>query len=202
MSGLFIVLEGIDGAGKSEQTRRLTNALFAEGTNVVALADSQFGSWGAAARAWERTKGGEEDAEFSLGCFVQDRWQLSFAVREIVQSGRHVICDRWEPSTWAYRLAAGMATSTIVRWIDRFPPVIRPDLTLWLRLPPELAFARAHLQHRDLSLGFLRRVDSHYAVIPDLRTVDASRPPAEVTAALRDEVRQLEEARMRARLVS
>lgn len=215
MSGLFVVLEGIDGSGKTEQSRRLVNQLHgaalasvtpaafpADYLPALKLADSQFGSWGAAARAWGITQASAEDADFALGCFVQDRYQLSFAVQEAVRAGKLVVCDRWEPSTWAYRLASGMATSAILRWIDRFPPVIQPDLTLWLRVAPEVAFQRARVHHRDLSLSFLRRVHEHYAVLPNLTPVDAALPLSEVTEALESEVRRFVAARALRRCAS
>jgi thymidylate kinase len=204
MRGLFIVLEGIDGAGKSEQRRRLAarmREITAGRQGVVECADSRFGSWGAAARAW--AQGAESlrdviDPEFALGCFVLDRHHLSRFVADTLRTpegvGQHVVCDRWEPSTWAYQLATGMSAGQVARWLHLFPPAAKPDLTLWLRCHPLYALERVDraavarlrpsMRQRYETPHFLALVDEHYATLPGLVPVDAEDEPELVTERL------------------
>ena len=139
--GRFVVLEGIDGAGKTEQARRLVEWVRQRGFSVVATREPTDGKWGQRYRAWARGDV-EASAEEVLTFFVEDRKEhLVTRIRPALESGAVVVCDRYVASTLAYQAAHGGDRARVRARIDaeQFP---EPDLTLWLRLPVEQALAR------------------------------------------------------------
>jgi len=160
--GRFIVLEGIDGSGKTEQTACLAAWLRERGLRVVETREPTDGAWGRRYRAWAR---GELEAtrDEVLGFFVEDRREH---VRELIEpalaAGEFVVCDRYVHSTRAYQAADGIDPERLRVLLAEFPT---PDLVLWLRLPVQVALAR--LGTRELERyedeAFLRRVDAEYA---------------------------------------
>ena len=143
--GLFISLEGGEGAGKSTQLRRLADRLAARGEVVVT-----------------REPGGSPGAETIRGLLVTgevDRWSpisetlLMYAARRdhiertitpALARGATVLCDRFFDSTRAYQGAGGAAPPELIAALERHVVgAVRPDLTLILDLPVETGLARA-----------------------------------------------------------
>ncbi len=189
--GLFIVLEGIDGAGKSEQIGRLAAWLREAGETVVATCEPTDGIWGRRYREWARG-GSEASADEVLQFFVEDRREH---VRDVIQPalsrGEVVVCDRYAASTLAYQAAQGVERARLRAIFDAedFP---QPDLELWLRIPVASALARLgeRASERFERAAFLERVDAEYARL-GLTEVDAAGTPDEVEAAIRARVERL-----------
>ena len=172
--GLFVVLEGIDGAGKSEQARRLAAWLRERGERVVETREPTNGVWGQRYRAWARGDVQAEPEEV-LRFFVEDRCEhVARVIGPALEEGAIVVCDRYLASTLAYQAAQGLERDHVAKRMERerFP---QPDLALWLRLPVAQALERlgptAH--ERFERAAFLERVDAEYAQL-DLVEVDAS----------------------------
>ncbi len=172
--GLFVVLEGIDGAGKSEQARRLAAWLRERGERVVETREPTNGVWGQRYRAWARGDVQAEPEEV-LRFFVEDRCEhVARVIGPALEEGAIVVCDRYVASTLAYQAAQGLERDHVAKRMERerFP---QPDLALWLRLPVAQALERlgptAH--ERFERAAFLERVDAEYAQL-DLVEVDAS----------------------------
>jgi len=193
MSGLFLTLEGIDGAGKSSHIDAL-EALFR-----------------AAGRAVTRTRepGGTPLAETLRGLILSQPMDalteslLVFAARRdhIVQviapalaRGDVVLCDRFTDATFAYQGAGRgfdpAVLSTLEAWVQAAPQaLLQPDITLWFDLPPEtaaerLAGARLPDKFESQPVEFFRRVAAGYAAraaaAPRFARIDASRSRAQV----------------------
>lgn len=172
--GLFVVLEGIDGAGKSEQARRLAAWLRERGERVVETREPTNGVWGQRYRAWARGDVQAEPEEV-LRFFVEDRCEhVARVIGPALEEGAIVVCDRYLASTLAYQAAQGLERDHVAKRMERerFP---QPDLALWLRLPVAQALERlgptAH--ERFERAAFLERVDAEYARL-DLLEIDAS----------------------------
>lgn len=144
--GRFITLEGGEGAGKSTQTVRLTEALADAGIDAVAT----------------REPGGAPGAEHIRELLVNglpDRWTpmtealLHFAARAdhvaatiepALAAGRWVVSDRFTDSTVAYQgYAEGLGADRIAALADIVLDGLRPDLTLILDLPVDFGLERA-----------------------------------------------------------
>jgi len=189
--GLFIVLEGIDGAGKSEQIARLAAWLREARERVVATCEPTDGIWGRRYREWARG-GSEASVDEVLRFFVEDRREH---VRDVIQPalsrGDVLVCDRYAASTLAYQAAQGIERERLRAIFDAedFP---QPDLELWLRIPVASALARLgeRASERFERAAFLERVDAEYARL-GLTEVDATGTPDEVEGAIRARVERL-----------
>lgn len=184
-----MVLEGIDGAGKSEQVARLAKWLVERGVEVVATREPTDGHWGRRYRAWARGEF-EAGADEVLEMFVRDREEhLAQVVEPALARGAFVICDRYVASTRAYQAASGLDRELLRQTLEHFR---EPDLVLWLRLPVPSALARLgeSAVERYENGEFLERVDREYASF-GLVEVDASGSPDQVEARLRDELAPL-----------
>lgn len=176
-----MVLEGIDGGGKTDQVHRLAMALRKRRLDVLTVGDSKHGEWGASARAWSR--GWEHalmpnaatlhDPQWPLMAFCIDRYELAYGVvAPALAAGKIVIADRWEHATWAYQLAAGVPEAAIEHWTWTYRPPMVPDLAFWLQVDPARALARIdrdrisgmrpNLRQRYETDDFLARVAERY----------------------------------------
>ena len=153
--GLFIVIEGIDGTGKSTQARRLGDWFVARGREVVLSREPTDGPWGKKLR--ESAATGRLSPEDELQYFLNDRRQH---VEEIIQpsltAGKVVILDRYYFSTMAYQGARGFDPAEIRRLNEEFAPV--PDLLLILDLDVDTAHQR--IGHRGDSTNEFEKKES------------------------------------------
>jgi dTMP kinase len=158
--GLFIVLEGIDGSGKTTQARALVRRLRRRGRKARFFREPTRGRWGReikrlAARADSLTP------EEELALFVRDRKEnvvknLAPALRD----GRVVVLDRYYFSTMAYQGAKGIDVERIRRMNEAF--AVRPDLVFVLDVDARAGLARIRGRARRDELfereRYLRRV--------------------------------------------
>ncbi|MFQ5514374.1 MAG: dTMP kinase [Myxococcota bacterium] len=184
----FIVLEGIDGAGKSVQAQRLARWLRERGRSVVETREPTDGEWGRRYRAWARGAL-QASPEQVLDIFVEDRREhVANVIRPALTAGQLVVCDRYQASTLAYQTAQGLPEPLVRRRLaaEGSP---EPDLTLWLRLPVDQALSRivGAAGERFERAAFLEAVDREYARM-DLAAIDAAQPPDTVEQAIRAHV--------------
>lgn len=150
MHGRFIVIEGIDGTGKSTLAGRLADALRARGRDVLItnepstlpsgrliterLADSSI-----KLTAWEW-----------LGMFVVDRRaNIDGIVKPALERGADVIQDRSFYSTLVYQGEMGVSAAEILKRHEGWHPA--PDLVVILDLAPRFGLART--RKRTLGVG-------------------------------------------------
>jgi dTMP kinase len=149
---LFISLEGVDGSGKSTQARLLVEAL---GTETVAIREP--GGTDAAERIRDLLADPavalEPLAELLL--FLAARADLTERViRPALEAGRTVVSDRFSDSSVAYQGAArGLGVGEVIGLCDTATDGLWPDLTLLLKVEPELSLGRADGQDRFESEG-------------------------------------------------
>ncbi len=137
--GLFIVIEGIDGTGKSTQSKRLAEWFRSRGREVVLSREPTDGPWGKKLR--ESATTGRLSAEKELECFLNDRREhVEMSIKPALAEGKVVILDRYYFSTMAYQGARGFDPSEIRRRNEAFAP--QPDLLLILDLSIESAHGR------------------------------------------------------------
>ena len=153
--GVFIVFEGIDGAGKSTQIRRLGARLREAGEEPVLSREPTDGPWGRRIR--ESATTGRMTAEEELRSFIQDRTEhLEGLVIPALQAGKIVILDRYFYSTIAYQGSRPGGDPASVRQLmeSLFPS---PDLVLWFDLEPDLALGRITSSRGEVPNEFERR---------------------------------------------
>ncbi|WP_035614343.1 dTMP kinase [Haloferula sp. BvORR071] len=138
-AGLFIVLEGIDGTGKSTQTQLLAEWFRTQGREVVASREPTDGPWGRQIRATAATGRLSPDEELEL--FLKDRRQhVEELISPALAAGKVVILDRYYFSTMAYQGSRGFDPLAIRAKNEAFAP--KPDLLMILDLDVDTALSR------------------------------------------------------------
>jgi len=184
MSG-FVVIEGIDGCGKSSVARLVAQRL----GNRAVLTREPTDSWiGKAVReAGEKPISPYTDALL----FMADRAQHTAEIERLIKKGKIVVSDRYYHSTVAYQAAylKGVFEGDAFKWLldANLQISIRPDLTVLLVIPPELGLRRIRSRAkltRFEKLGFLKQVHANYLKLARLDDsvvkVDATRSLDEV----------------------
>ncbi len=151
-SGLFVVLEGIDGAGKSTLANNLYLALKKLGKDCLVTFEPTKGKWGSLLRqsflASERLSPREE-----LDLFRKDRREhVENVIMPALKEGRIVICDRYFFSTAAYQGARGLNPKKILAECRLMS--IEPDLCLFLEIEPDEAVRRIRLGRGEEANNF------------------------------------------------
>lgn len=142
--GLFITLEGPDGAGKSVQAERMAQALTVQGHDVTLTREPGGTRLGEEIRSLLLSDGGTRDQISDALLFNAARAQL---VREVIgpalDRGGVVICDRFADSTLAYQGYGGGVSLDLLRSVQEIAiGKLQPDLTILLDLPVEVGLAR------------------------------------------------------------
>lgn len=151
---MLVVLEGIDGAGKTTQLRLLADRLRAAGLAVVTAKEPTDGPHGARLRASATT--GRLPPGEELALFEADRREHVAAVlTPALARGDVVLLDRYYFSTAAYQGARGLDAEDIVARNETFAPA--PDLLLILEVPVDVGLARIHARGDGAGNLFERR---------------------------------------------
>ena len=193
--GILIVLEGIDGAGKSTQARRLLRKLRALGYKAVSFREPTRGKWGRVIKRMAKTAGSltpEEEVEL----FVKDRRENVRKNIKPALSGKKVaILDRYYFSTIAYQGAKGIDPAYIRRLNERF--AVKPDLVFILDIEAGRGLGRIQNRKRkDLLFErerYLARVRKIFGGFRGRKFIhlDARRPPGELSEEIAARVLRL-----------
>jgi dTMP kinase len=193
---LFVSLEGIDGSGKSTQARLLAEALSPE-----TLLIREPGGTDAAERirALLADPGLSLDPYAELLLFLAARADLTAnVIRPALDAGRNVVSDRFADSSVAYQGAArGLGVGEVISLTDAATDGLWPDLTILLRVDPELGLGRADGDDRFESEGLdlQRAVAEAYEEIAQIASdrvvaIDAEGSVEEVHARVMEVVRE------------
>ncbi len=188
ISGFFITLEGVEGAGKSTRCHNLVLTLRNEGYDVVHTREP--GGPPIAERIRELLL----DTEHVVAPLVELMLYLAARAANVhsvimpaLESGKLVVCERFSDATVAYQVwGRGLPEAAVRKAIDLATDGLVPDLTVLLDLDPEEGFRRLDQQQRTLDrietekLDFHRRVRQGYLELsktePRFYTIDASLP--------------------------
>lgn len=130
----FVVLEGLDAAGTTTQTRLVTRALGAFET-----AEPSEGPIGRVLRTHIRNEISLDPVSATLA-FTADRADhLHRVIRPALDSGDTVVCDRYILSTLAYQGASGVDMDWIMRMSECFEI---PSVTIFLEVDEDTRLAR------------------------------------------------------------
>ena len=153
--GKFIVLDGVEGCGKSTQSRLLADWLAAHGTPALLTHEPGATPVGAALRHLLLQGEAEMTPLTETFLFCADRAEhVSTVIVPALLAGSWVICDRFSAATFAYQVWAGLlpaetfyaldgaARSGLAQVPGREASTCQPDLPLILALDPAVGSAR------------------------------------------------------------
>jgi dTMP kinase len=142
-SGVFVVLEGGDGSGKSTQMALLVARLRDLGREVVTTREPGGTEAGAAIRALV-LDGGALDPRAEALLIAADRAQHVFeVVRPALDRGAVVVSDRYVPSSLAYQgVARDLGVDAIARLSEWATGGLTPDLVIVFDVPADAAEGR------------------------------------------------------------
>ena len=197
---LFIVFEGGEGSGKSTQAKALEKQLLKLGYRVVLTHEPGGTLLGDKLRRWLKWGRGL-NIKTELLLFLASRSQLvSRVIRPALEEGYIVICDRFEPSTFAYQgYGRGMDLGLLATLNGLVTDGLKPDLILLLDLKAEEGLARKKIKldcfereesdfHQKVREGYLQMA----AAEPERwMVVDASLPEPAVRDVIWKRVEQL-----------
>ncbi len=201
MSGRFLVLEGIDGCGKTTQIEALRawlphSGLMAPGARLVVTREPGGTALGQALRALllQPPEGAAPSSLCELMLYAADRAQhVEQCLRPALAAGDWVLSDRFSGSTAAYQgYGRGLPLATIRQLEVMATGGLEPDLTLWLDLPLAGSLQRRGDRPADrieaAGEAFLQRVSDGFATLAAERgwhRVAAGGPIEQVTARCR-----------------
>jgi dTMP kinase len=141
--GVFVVLEGGDGCGKSTQAQRLVARLRDLGREVVATREPGATEVGAAIRSLV-LGGGDFDPRTEALLIAADRAEhVAAVIRPALERGAVVVSDRHVPSSLAYQgVARGLGVDEIARLSEWATGGLTPDLVVVIDVPAGDAAAR------------------------------------------------------------
>lgn len=143
--GLFIAVEGIEGAGKSTHMSFIVNYLRAGGHEVIATREPGGTAMGEKIREVVLGPSEQEmtpDAE-TLLMFAARAQHLAEVIEPALASGAWIVSDRFTEATYAYQGGGrGMPFSRIAALEEWTQGALRPDLTLLLDVSPEIGLER------------------------------------------------------------
>jgi len=183
MIGVLVNLEGIDGCGKSTQSKLLLEKLEGEGEKVIILKEPTKRPHGQ--KLWDVLHGKRKATnEEILELFVLDRIQhVEEKIQPALDDGTVILMDRYYYSSMAYQVAGGIDVEEI-REKHVFAP--KPDVVLIFDLPVSVALERVK-GHSDADEfekeEHLEKVREAYLDLGNdslVRIVDATGTPEEI----------------------
>lgn len=170
--GLFIVIEGGEGAGSTTVAQKVVEAL---GWSAVYTREPGGSPYAEKIRELvlsDHAKHSDAETQFAL-FWAARRDHVQKTIKPAIESGKIVICDRFDSSTYAYQIVAqDKKQLEPLFWSMREHMLgeVIPDVYLLLDVPPKLGLTRAKARGADTLNHFdKRKVEFHEKVNKGLR---------------------------------
>ncbi len=197
--GLFISLEGGEGAGKSTQNRNIIDWLKSRGKTVVETREpgGTFVSEQIRKVLLDTRNAGLNATAELLLMFAARSQLVEEVILPSLEAGKVVICDRFADASYAYQGGGRQLGAHTVAAVEQLVlKDLQPDITLLFDIPVEQGMQRvagrgAADRFEVESLQFFERVRSAYleraAAFPErFRIIDASKDEAQVWQQVKD----------------
>lgn len=201
-TGTLITVEGIDGAGKSSVVAQLGKMLGAAGKTVVATKEPGGSKLGLVLRQMVQYQEIPLAPRAEYLLFAADRAQhFHEVVIPALQQGSVVISDRMSDSSLAYQGFGRGHDLTMIKIINQWTMQgIEPDLTIYLKIPVAIAYARMQERGAQKTVfesqkqEFLERVargfDQIFSTRSNVITIDATQAQEHVVQETYERVQQ------------
>ncbi|WP_419205859.1 dTMP kinase [Photobacterium leiognathi] len=199
MIGKFIVIEGLEGAGKSTAINQVMDTLAQHGINDP-VSTREPGGTPLAEQMRALVKEGHPDEPLTdmaeLLLLYAARIQLvDNVIKPALNQGKWVVGDRHDMSSQAYQGGGrGFDKALMENLRDTVLGDFRPDLTIYMDIDPELGLQRARGRGaldriEQMNIDFFHRARARFLELSENKAnviiIDASQTLEEVTAALR-----------------
>lgn len=139
---MFICFEGIDGAGKSTQSRMLQQRLKKDGLAVELVADPGTTKIGTAIRQILLHNDAPISSAAQMLLFSAARAELSEYIQEQLAAGKTIISDRWLLSTLVYQATINQISTEFILAVFQQTSNLWPDVCVLLDIDPVAADKR------------------------------------------------------------
>ena len=177
--GLFVVLEGIDGSGKTSVGKEVVSRLNSQGINATFTFEPSDLPVGKLLRT-VLSGSVETDPHTHALLFAADREEhLRREIIPLLEKGELVVCDRYVYASMAYQGAKGVNMEYIWEINRKLPHFLVPDLLLLLDIQPDISLLRTtHRENADIfeTPDYLGKVRENYlklAADHEMKIVDA-----------------------------
>ncbi|MDI6807184.1 MAG: dTMP kinase [Candidatus Aenigmarchaeota archaeon] len=191
MKGIFIVLDGLDGAGLSTQARLLEKWLRKKGKKVLLTKEPTFGMIGGLIKSVLKREWKTDQKALQL-LFSADRaHHLQKEIIPALERGYVVICDRYILSTYCF----GVIDRVDLNWLRSInSKFLKPEITIILDVPPQVSLERVEKSRFSLELfeeiKKLKKVRRNYHKLknefPNTFVVDGTKSIHEVHAEIKN----------------
>ncbi|MCF8884494.1 MAG: dTMP kinase [Nitrososphaerota archaeon] len=183
-SGVFIAIEGIDGCGKTTQSKKLVKWLEKKQIKAVYTKEPTDGVIGRILKKMVRRENVDPRIEALL--FAADRLEhLKNTVLPLLEKGYVVVSDRYVYSSLAYQ-SVTTGDPQWVREINKY--AVKPDLAILLDVEPNIGLSRIKRRKTKFEKEkFLEEVREKYLEMVrngELKVIDASKNVDEVAEEL------------------
>ncbi|MGH8521289.1 MAG: dTMP kinase, partial [Gammaproteobacteria bacterium] len=203
--GLFVTLEGIEGAGKSTQVKTVAAYLRGQGRIVLETREPGGTVVGEAIRnvLLKRSAAPMEPETELLLMFAARAEHVNKLIKPALASGQCVVSDRFTEASYAYQGGGRKVPWARIAVLEELVQgALRPDLTLLLDVPVSLALNRARRRDgmpdrfESEAAGFFEAVRQAYLDLAQraperIRVVDATAAPAAVANEIRTQLGRL-----------
>ena len=198
MTGKFITVEGIEGAGKTTCMQVVTEVIEHQGINAIHTREPGGTDLGEDLRSLllgHKHTGMSNDAEL-LMMFAARAEHIAQKIQPALDDGKWVLCDRFTDATYAYQgYGRGIPLEKISGLENWVQGKLRPDLTLLMDLPVEVGMERAGKRSapdrfESEAWDFFERIRQGYLSIAAeqpsrVKVIDASQDLPDVQAQVR-----------------
>lgn len=185
-SGYFIVLEGIDGSGKTTIAKELKTFFINKKANVLITQEPTKGNIGNIIREYlMNTERDKRNPIFEALAFAADRaWHIENLIKPYLEKGYLIICDRYYYSSFAYQIINGLESKWLIE-INKY--MLKPDLALFLDVRPEVAIKRIkHPRNIFECIHFLKKVYTNYMKMVDSNMLIRVNGERKIESIIRD----------------
>ena len=203
VKGIFIVMDGVDGSGKSEMTRVLQDYLSKNKKyNVLITREPTDGKYGKEVRDILKNENDPKiNSERMLELFIKDREEhlKNTIIPFLNKSNEHdvniVISDRYYYSTISFQATQGLDMKMLIEINKEF---LKPDIAFIMDINPEIALERIKTRKKEKfeQLKFMNKLRDKYLELPrflkdNIKIIDASKGLEEVFEDIKKEVDKL-----------
>ena len=196
MTGKFITLEGMDGAGKSTHISNIIQILQAQGHEVISTREPGGTALGEKLRELLLHENMHPETE-TLLMFAARREHIDRVISPALVRGAYVLSDRFTDATYVYQCGAKGVPASKIQLLEQWVQAdIQPDITLLFDVPVEvsldrLATARSPDKFERENAEFFTRIRHAYLQRaienPErFRVIDANKPLEEVKKSVED----------------